>query len=77
MAHWDAFFNIKVFYPNASSYNALFMSSTYCKHGQSKKREHSERVCEVEYGVFTPWFCLLWVVWLMKQLFSESDWQSW
>jgi len=53
-AHQDAFFNVRIFYPNASSYRSASLSSLYRKHEQSKKREYSEHVREVEHGVFTP-----------------------
>ena len=43
-AHQDAFFDIRVFYPKASSYHSTFLSFTYHKHEQLKKHEYSERV---------------------------------
>ena len=50
----DAFFDVCVFYPNASSYCTLGLSFTYKCHEDVKKREYGNRVREVEHGVFTP-----------------------
>ena len=47
----DAFFDVRVFYPNAPSNRSV---DAYKKHEQAKKREYSQRVREVESGVFTP-----------------------
>ena len=49
----DAFFDVRVFYPNASS-NRSPDSSVYRRHEQAKKREYGQRIREVERGVFTP-----------------------
>ena len=49
----DAFFDVRVFYPNASS-NCSPDSSVYRRHEQAKKREYGLRITEVERGVFTP-----------------------
>ena len=53
-AHQDAFFDIRVFYPNASSYRSASLSSIYHRRESSKKREYCEHVREVKHGVFTP-----------------------
>ena len=50
----DAFFDVRVFYPNASSNRSTVISSAYRKHEQAKKREYGQRVRDVEHGVFTP-----------------------
>ena len=50
----DAFFDVRVFYPNASSNRSANPSSAYRKHELAKKREYGQRVREVEHGVFTP-----------------------
>ena len=50
----DAFFDVRVFYPNAPSNRSTEPSSTYKKHEQAKKREYGQCVREVEHGVFTP-----------------------
>ena len=50
----DAFFDVKVFYPNASSNRSSEPSSAYRRHERAKKREYGQRVREIERGVFTP-----------------------
>ena len=50
----DAFFDVRIFYPNASSYHALSLSSAYKRHEDAKKCEYGHQVKEVEHGVFTP-----------------------
>ena len=53
-ASQDAFFDVRVFYPNASSNRSTTTSSAYRRHEQAKKREYGQRIREVEHGVFTP-----------------------
>ena len=50
----DAFFDVRVFYPNAPSYRSLSLTSAYKHHEDAKKREYGHRVRDVEHGVFTP-----------------------
>lgn len=50
----DAFFDVRVFYPNAPSNRSTLTSSAYRRHEQAKKREYGQRIREVEHGVFTP-----------------------
>ena len=50
----DAYFDVRVFYPNASSYRSLSFSSAHKRHEDTKKREYGQRVRDVEHGVFTP-----------------------
>ena len=50
----DAFFDVRVFYPNASSNRSTNATSVYRRHEQAKKREYGQRIREVERGVFTP-----------------------
>ena len=50
----DAFFDVRVFYPNASSNRSTNATSVYRRHEQAKKREYRQRIREVERGVFTP-----------------------
>ena len=50
----DAFFDVRVFHPNASSYRSMSLQGAFRRHEQAKKREYGERVREVEHGVFTP-----------------------
>ena len=49
--HQDAFFDVRVFYPNAPSNRS---TDAYRKHELAKKREYGQRVHEIERGVFTP-----------------------
>ena len=50
----DAFFDVRVFHPNASSYRSLSLQAAFRRHKQTKKRVYGERVRKVEHGVFTP-----------------------
>ena len=50
----DAYFDIRVFNPNAPSYCSQDLHHLYRKHEQEKKREYNGRVLEIENGVFTP-----------------------
>ena len=50
----DAFFDVRVFHPNAPSNHSTNHSSAYRKHELMKKREYGQRVRDVEHGVFTP-----------------------
>ena len=50
----DAFFDVRVFHPNASSNRSMSLQSAFRRHEQAKKREYGERVREIEHGVFTP-----------------------
>ena len=50
----DAFFDVRVFHPNAPSNRSTNISSAYRKHELLKKREYGQRVRDVERGVFTP-----------------------
>ena len=49
-----AFFDIRVFHPNAQSYHNTSIPSVYRRHEQQKKREYGDRVREVELASFTP-----------------------
>ena len=49
----DAFFDVWVFHPNASSNHSMTTTAAYRKH-EAAKREYGQRVREVEHGVFTP-----------------------
>ena len=51
-----AFFDVRVFYPNAESYKDLTIQQIYRKHEDEKKRSYANRVLEVEQGTFTPLF---------------------
>ena len=58
MGYWGrrqcAFFDIRVFHPNAQSYRNTSIPSVYRRHEQQKKREYGDRVREVELASFTP-----------------------
>ena len=55
---WDregsAFFDVRVFHPNAESYKDLTIQQLYHKHEDERKRLYVNRVLEVEQGTFTP-----------------------
>ena len=55
--HQDAFFDVRVFYPNAPSNRS---GDAYRRHEQAKKREYGQRVREIERGVFTPLVLSTW-----------------
>ena len=50
----DAYFDIRVFHPNASSNRSTTTAAAYRKYETAKKREYAQRIREVEHGVFTP-----------------------
>ena len=50
----DAFFDVRIFCPNASSNCSMTTAAAYRKHASTKKREYVQRVREVEHGAFTP-----------------------
>ena len=50
----DAYFDVRVFYPNAPSNRSGSLSAAYKKHEVIKKRAYGQRVRDVEGGVFTP-----------------------
>ena len=50
----DAYFDVRVFYPNASSSRSLSLNSAYKHYEDAKKHEYGHRVRDVEHGVFTP-----------------------
>ena len=49
-----AFFDVRVFHPNAQSYRHSIIPTLYGRHEQRKKREYGDRIREVENGSFTP-----------------------
>ena len=49
-----AFFDIRVFHPNASCYLKTQPASLFRRHELEKKREYGDRVRSVECGSFTP-----------------------
>jgi len=50
----SAFFDVRVFHPNAQSYRNVSIPSVYRRHEMQKKREYGDRVREVELASFTP-----------------------
>lgn len=50
----NAFFDVKVFYPHASSLQSKKLSSVFKSCEQEKKRQYNERILQVEHGSFTP-----------------------
>ena len=50
----SAFFDIRVFHPNAPSYRNSSIPSLYRNQEQMKKREYGDRIREIEHGSFTP-----------------------
>ena len=53
-ARQDAFFDVRVFHPNAPSNRSRSLAAIYKKHEDEKKRAYGQRVLEIEHGVFTP-----------------------
>ena len=49
-----AFFDVRVFHPNAPSYRNSVIPAIYWCHEQEKKREYGDRIREVEKVSFTP-----------------------
>ena len=49
-----AFFDVRVFNPNARRYVNLEISKSYVLNEKEKKKEYNERVLQVEHGSFTP-----------------------
>lgn len=50
----DAFFDVRVFHPNAPSYRSKDITALYKQHESAKRREYNQRVRDIEHGVFTP-----------------------
>ena len=52
--HQDAFFDVRVFNPLASSNQNPTINSTFLRHEKEKRRTYDQRAREVEHGSFTP-----------------------
>ena len=52
--HQQAFFDVRVFNPNAPTYRKLQLASAYHRQEREKQRKYEQRVREVELGSFTP-----------------------
>ena len=50
----SAFFDIRVFHPNAPSYRTTPIASLFRRHELEKKREYGDRVRAVEFASFIP-----------------------
>ena len=50
----SAFFDVRVFHPNAPSYRNTTISNLYRSQENMKKREYGDRIREIEHGTFTP-----------------------
>ena len=50
----DAFFDVRIFHPNAPSNHSRRLPAAYKKHEDEKKRTYGQRILEVEHDVFTP-----------------------
>lgn len=50
----DAFFDVRVFHPLASSYQLSSLAALYRHHEAIKRRQYGRRVVDVEHGSFTP-----------------------
>ena len=50
----DAFFDVRVFNPLASSYQSSTIQAIYKSQGQEKNRAYHQRIREIEYVSFTP-----------------------
>ena len=49
-----AFFDVRIFDPNATGYNAQSLKRCYINNDKEKKRQYNMRVLQVENGSFTP-----------------------
>lgn len=50
----DAFFDVRIFHPNAPSYIKVPLVELFGRHEQQKRLEYEERVCNVDHGSFSP-----------------------
>ena len=50
----NAFFDVMVFYPHASSYLSKNIPTLYKQFEDAKRRQYSDRILNIEYGSFTP-----------------------
>ena len=50
----DAYFDVRVFHPNAPSNRSRRLSAVYKKYEDEKKRTYAQHVLEIKHGVFTP-----------------------
>ena len=69
----DALFDVRVFYPKASTNRSSNLLSVYKRHQQAKKREYGQRIRDVERGVFTP--LALSSIFIVSTIEYEPQWQ--
>ena len=50
----DAFFDVRVFHPNAASYKAVDQDELFLLHERKKQLEYEERITNVDHGSFCP-----------------------
>ncbi len=50
----NAFFDFRVFYPNAKSYRSTKIEKLYRDAEKNKKKEYNERITKSDHGSFTP-----------------------
>ena len=50
----NAFFDVRVFHPNAPSYRNQSIPTAYQRQEQTKKREYGDRIRQIEMASFTP-----------------------
>jgi hypothetical protein len=50
----NAFFDVRVFYPHASSYVSKNLQTLYGSMEKAKKREYLDRIVNIDHGTFTP-----------------------
>ena len=56
MKYQMAFFDVRVFDPNAKRYESKTMQQCYKINEMEKKRKYNERIMQVENGSFNPLF---------------------
>ena len=49
-----AFFDVRIFHPNADSNRSRALNDLYSTHEREKKRAYNDRVIQVEHATFTP-----------------------
>ena len=49
-----AFFDVRIFHPNATSNRSKSLPQLYTSHEMEKKRTYNQRIIEVEHATFTP-----------------------
>jgi hypothetical protein len=50
----NAFFDVRIFYPNARCYRTRPLQKVFSSLEKEKKREYSDRILQIEHGSFTP-----------------------